>query len=304
MANLTEIKNHTFSLCAKGLYGTHQKVVMSVLNSTLAITAFLGNVLIVVALQKVTSLHPPSKLLLRCLAVTDLCVGLITQPLFVAFVTSPDHSERCHYLNIAFNSISAIFGGVSAFTVTAISVDRLLALLLGPRYRQVVTFGRVRIFVIVSYLSSLSIATIFLYNFRIIIIIICIVLLSSIVASTFCYAKIYLTLRRRQAQVQVHVHQGQPNGAGIVLNIARYKKTVSSTKWILITLVACYLPYSVVAFLGIIRLRTQFLNFVWAAAISLVMLNSTLNPFLYCWKMREVREAVKNSIREFWCFSN
>ena len=287
-----------------GLYGTHQKIAMSVLNSTLAITAFLGNVLIIVALPKVSSLHPPSKLLLRCLAVTDLCVGLITQPLHVAFLTSPDHSERCRYLAILFNIISVIFVGVSLFTVTAISVDRLLALLLGLRYRQVVTLVRARIFVLVFCLSSLSIAAIFLYNFRITIIIICIVLLTCIVASMFCYSKIYLTLRRHHAQVQEHVHQGNLNGGGIAVNIARYRKTVSSTIWVLIILVACYLPYAVLAFLGITRLRTQFLDLAWEAAISLAMLNSTLNPFLYWWKMREVRQAVKESIREFWCFSN
>ena len=46
-----------------------------------SLTAFLGNALIVVALHKVASLHPPSKLLYRCLATSDLLVGLIGQPL-------------------------------------------------------------------------------------------------------------------------------------------------------------------------------------------------------------------------------
>ena len=45
-----------------------------------AITSFPGNLLIIVALQKVTSIHPPSKLLFSCLALTDLCVGIILQP--------------------------------------------------------------------------------------------------------------------------------------------------------------------------------------------------------------------------------
>ena len=47
----------------------------------LSITAFAGNSLILVALYKESSLHPPSKLLYRCLATTDLLVGLIVQPL-------------------------------------------------------------------------------------------------------------------------------------------------------------------------------------------------------------------------------
>ena len=45
---------------------------LSAFNIFLSITAVLGNILILVALRKVSSLHPPSKLLFRCLATTDL----------------------------------------------------------------------------------------------------------------------------------------------------------------------------------------------------------------------------------------
>ena len=53
------------------------------LNIFLSIFATLGNVLILVALRNVYSIHPPTKLLFRCLAITDLCVGLLCQPLYV-----------------------------------------------------------------------------------------------------------------------------------------------------------------------------------------------------------------------------
>ena len=60
--------------------------VLAGLNIFLAITASLGNALILIALHKVTSIYPPTKLLFRCLAVTDLLVGLISQPLYVTFL--------------------------------------------------------------------------------------------------------------------------------------------------------------------------------------------------------------------------
>ena len=47
-----------------------------------------GERLILVALHKETSLHPPSKLLYRNLAITDLCVGIIADPLAVTHLTS------------------------------------------------------------------------------------------------------------------------------------------------------------------------------------------------------------------------
>ena len=116
-----------------GLYGTHQKIVYSIVNSTLAVIAILGNILIIVALQKVSSLHPPSKLLLGCLATTDLFVGFTRQPVHTAFLSSQENSKSCYYLRLLFNSLAVIFGGVSLFTLTAISVDRVLALFVGVK---------------------------------------------------------------------------------------------------------------------------------------------------------------------------
>ena len=72
-------------LCSASMAGgiQEQLTYISGINIFLAITAFLGNTLILVALRKEYSLHPPSKLLYRCLAATDLCVGLIAEPLYV-----------------------------------------------------------------------------------------------------------------------------------------------------------------------------------------------------------------------------
>ena len=72
-----------FTICLSGLIETHQQMVISVLNIPFSVTAILGNLLIIIALQKPSSLNPPSKFLLGCLASTDLCVGHIVQPLFV-----------------------------------------------------------------------------------------------------------------------------------------------------------------------------------------------------------------------------
>ena len=62
-------------------------IFLSALTIFMSIAAFLGNTMILVALHKETSLHPPSKLLYRNLAITDLCVGIITEPLFVTYLT-------------------------------------------------------------------------------------------------------------------------------------------------------------------------------------------------------------------------
>ena len=304
MANVTKEGNHTITheyFCTIGL-GIHQKIAISALNIPQSITAFLGNALIIVALQKVSPLHSASRRLLGCLAATDLGVGLITQPIRIALFMSPDHSKLCYYLINLFSTIGGMFCAVSVLTTTAISVDRLLALLLGLRYRQIVTLRRTSVFVASFWLFNTVIILVGFYNFHIAITIVYIVLLLCTGTSSFCYMKIYVTLRHRQTQVQGEVHQGQQDGRGIILNMARYRKTVASALWIQMTLLACYLPYgTVTAFIVISGIDKPALNLVWAVTMSLLLLNSSLNPFLYCWKMKEVRQAVKDTIRQFGC---
>ena len=91
--NFTEDENHKtvqeLFCSAEFVSGVESELIfLSTLNIFLSITAFLGNTLILVALHKETTLHPPSKLLYRNLAITDLCVGIIVEPVAVTYWTS------------------------------------------------------------------------------------------------------------------------------------------------------------------------------------------------------------------------
>ena len=305
MDNLTV--NHTNVqqfLCPTGLYGIHLKIFISALNIPLCFTAFLGNILIIIAIKKVSSLCPHSKLLFNCLAVTDFCVGAITQPLFIIHLMSPEHSKLCVYVTVPLITIGFIFCEVSLLTLSAISVDRLLALLLGLRYRQVLTVRRVRIIVVTFWIVctlnavTLTFNPFIAYHMAVLIVILC------TLTSTICYSKIYYTLRHRQTQVHDHVQRGQVNGGRIPMNLARYKKTVSSALWLQMVLLACYFPANMLFCIGKFHAPTASIEFVSAVSFTLFLLNSTLNPFLYYWKMREIRQAVKDTIGQFWCFSS
>ena len=133
MTNVTEDVNFTGKLNqAPSEPPTGILSFFSALNVFLSITAPLGNSLILIALHKVSSIYPPTKLFFRCLAATDLCVGLVVQPVYAAEI-------GCRTMNINMNisltkslrSASAwILCGVSSLTSTGIGADRLLALLL------------------------------------------------------------------------------------------------------------------------------------------------------------------------------
>ena len=212
-------------------------------NISVSITAFLGNTLILVALQKESSLHPPSKLLYRNLAITDLCVGMIAEPVYVAYFTSvlSDKWDICFYADLLSLFTSYVFSAVSLFKLTIISVDRLLALLLGLRYREVVTLKRTLVTLIVGWI--LSIVDILTYLWDPIVTSWCIKVALSVcpVTSFVCYVKIFFILRHNQIQLLDHFPQRQQNQP-VPLNIARYRKAVSAALWVQMTLVVSYLP--------------------------------------------------------------
>ena len=309
MVNLTDDKYQSTtraSLCTT-VHGIHHYVFLSAFNIPLSIAASLGNAFILIALHRESSLHPPSKLMFRCLAMTDLCVGLISQPAFSAELLSEASRfpHLCHYFALLGNVTSIIFSGVSLMTVTAISVDRLLALSLGLRYRQVVT--RRRVWAIISCVWFVCVAFSLMQRFWIpmkgmmsTIIILCLVI------SAFCYIKIFLYLRHYQVQIHLHDHQGQPNGNGAIPpNITRYKNTVSTALWVQITLIICYLPQGLLIPVWSLLSASEISRIVGGRyTSSFVYLNSSLNPILYCWKIKQVRQAAKDTITQFWCLSS
>ena len=276
-------------------------ILLSSVNIFLSITAFLGNALILAALHKVSSIYPPTKLLFQCLAVTDLCVGIIVQPIFAAsfFLLSSKIFEN------GSNFFTPLLIEVTILTSTAISVDRLLALLLGLRYRHVVTLRRVRVAILCVWLvAALPGSLTFFLPFHICFKLFLTIIILSLVISLVSNTRIFFILRHQQAQLQDSFQQGQPNVEGIPLNITRYKKTVSTIIWVQLASVACYAPYVITSLLRLVNEDSEILDKSDLLSSTLLYLNSSLNPIVYCWKIRDVRQQVKSTIRQFFCVSN
>ena len=186
-------------------------VFLSALNIFLSVTASLGNALILVALSKETSLHPPTKLLFRCMAVTDLFAGLISQPLFAHAIIARIAKTNYRDSDKGFIVTGFILCGISVLTSTAISVDRLLALMLRLRYRHVVTLRQTRALIACFFVIGLSSGLMYLWNKSISRIAVDIFGIISLITSIFCYLKIYLTLRQQQSRVQELVSHREPD---------------------------------------------------------------------------------------------
>ena len=72
--------------------------------------------------------------------------------------------------------------------------------------------------------------------------------------------------------------------------------------WVQITLIACYVPHAIVQAVYAFReLASPFFDLIWDVTLAMVFFNSAVNPFLYCWKVSEVRQAVKGTIPVLFC---
>ena len=269
-----------------------QSISFSAVNILFSITATLGNSLILATLHKESSLHPPSKLLYRCLATTDLLVVLVTQPVAATYWMSLVHEHWIRYPRDVGYITGFTLRGVWSFSVYNDGHKR------EPTSRRVVGTE------IQRYCHSEVHVHHFSYRLG------CIssrwFILSSrspynLMVQPYKYI-IFRALSHHRAQIQDHAQQqpSQPNA----LNMERYRKAVYSALWVQLALVVCYVPQFTMQI--VISLSTkQFPNFFIFPGMAnvLLFLNSTLNLFLYCWGISEVRRAVKQTIRQAICYA-
>ena len=206
-------------------------------------------------------------------------------------------ADFCEVAELLWYSFSIVMADFSLATLSAISVDRLLALSLGIRYRQVVTVKRARLFLALFLLFSIGNCFTQYVNYFAFLVYSALMWISLLITSIYCYARIYLALQNHiQAQV---IPQDHLNGTS-PLNLSRYRKTVSTALWLFAALMICYLPFGLVLLVETMLSEiTEPVVIVSFFGITLVYLNSSLNPLLYCWKIKEVRHAVKEILRNF-----
>ncbi|XP_078347372.1 adenosine receptor A3-like [Oculina patagonica] len=272
-----------------------------VFNVLSSYTAIMLNILTIHALRKTPSLPKTLKALLLSLAVSDLGVGLLVQPFYIALMVKMlqqnAEDKPSHFTLNAYGVIRGIFFYASFFGVVTISVDRFLAIRLHLRYQELVTHKRVVSAVISIWIFSalLSISQLWIsFIVHAIIIGLC------FICTAIIYCKIYFTVRRHTDQIQaLQVQQVAQNGE--MENIARQGKSALSTFYIYLVFLICYLPEYCRLVVGIVDDPTtismrRFFLYSW----TLAYLNSSLNPVIYCWKMRHIRHAILDILRNIF----
>ena len=186
---------------------------------------------------------------------------------------------------------------VSLCTITAVSVDRLLALLLKLRYKQVVSIRKVYPVAIASWVNGISNATLWFFSLDAWKILFGTNIAVSLITCTYSYTRTFYTLRHQH--VQVHDNVREPENQTSRVGMACYRKTVFSALCFFLALLFCYSPFFLLAPFALRQIESNPLSaftIPLTTAILLMHFNSTLNPILHCWRIKEVRRAVKDTL--------
>ena len=271
-------------------------IVNCVFKAFLTISAIIFNSVTIQALRKTSSLPVPLKTLPLSLAVSDLGVGLIVEPFYFGLLVKwlqRDNSTEATCTT--FLVISCIFSSASFLGVMALSTDRFLAVHLHLRYQELVTHKRAVSVVISIWVFSAFVSRLFVYeNFSNVVI--SVIGVVCLLITAMLYFKIYLTVRRHRNQIKtLQVQQVAQNGQ--TANAARLRKSAVGVFHVYLVFWLCYVPqFCSFALFVFTDVSTSVKAFVITSA-TLLLLNSSLNPVIYCWKMRHIRRAALDILR-------
>jgi len=190
------------------------------------------------------------------------------------------------------------------FCIVAISVDRFLAIHLHLRYQEPVTHKRVVAVVISIWLLSVFFPWMVfgippdVYS-RINLIFGVIGLFLTTVACI----RIYVAVQRHKNQIHaLQIQEGAENDE--MTNFARIIKSAVGTFYVYVVFLICYLPYFISwAVCNISGPDIEFKR-CWLYSWTVAYLNSSLNPVIYCWKMRHIRHAIMDILRNMSWLGN
>ena len=268
-----------------------------VLNAFLCFTASTLNCITIHALRKTLSLPRPLRTLLFSLAVSDVGVGFIAQPLYTALLgigwfQGTKNNPNYDKIYSVYIPTFALFAAASHTGVVILALDRFLAIHLHLRYHELVTQWRLLAVVVLNWVSAALLAFFRLLNVTVISDgIYGFLFISSLIMTPILYCKIYATAARHANQIDA-MQVDPTRQSGQVGDAARLRKYITGTFFVVLAFLVCYVPNFVAGFAIFISGRSDTRNRWRLYTMTMIFLNSSLNPLIYCWKMRQIRHKV------------
>ena len=272
------------------------------LNLVFSLVAILANLLVIRALWKASSIPASLKMLFLSLAFSDLAVGLFAQLMYgailaVIFKISASGSDLdflCPTVLTVSHFTVFFLAGASFLNITIIAVDRFVAVSLHLRYQELVTSTRVAISLVILWVTSGLAAAIYVLLPQHFGVVSVVVICFGLVLTTVANIRIYKVVRYHQNQIQSQLQQANHQE----MELLRQKKSAFNALFVYVVFIVCYLPYFCVMILDKNDSSRSSLLIAHRVTVFLVFLNSSLNPLVYCWRYREIRQIVKNTVKK------
>jgi len=122
--------------------------------------------------------------------------------------------------------------------------------------------------------------------------------IAGIITAAFLNCNLYVSLRRHEHQIQaLHLQQLAQNDE--MTNAGRMKKSAIATIYLYLVFMVFYLPSICTS--SIISKTPEpstVIEVLHQYTLTLLFLNSSLNPLIYAWKMRHIRHTVIDLLRK------
>ena len=271
---------------------------------TFSLVATLGNLLVIRALIKASTIPANVRKMFISLAFSDLAVGLLPQ-LMDAIIYAVVWKMASGGDNLAFLcptvlSVLYYFGyllvAASFHNVIVIAGDRLLAVSLHLRYQELVTPKRVTIVLVSVWITSCFFPILYILFPKEIEIVAAVISLTGYALITVAYVRIYKVVKYHQNQIH---SQNQLQNAQ-TRETHRQRKSAYDSLFVSVVFLACYFPSFPCTILY--ETNTSDISFLVTklASVFLICLNSSLNPIVYCWRYREIRQSVKSTLKKLF----
>ena len=284
--------------------------VLASLISTVIINGISGpvtvllNMLVIMAVKTRPRLQTNTNILLACLAATDaVLTGLLVQPSFILWKTlkllGRTSLETTNVTRFHNSSLRTAFM-CSSLHLMLVTGERLIAIKFFTRYPYVVTKQNIKHAVTVFWILAITwgitdmLAQVYTdgplqyLNFAL-----AIILISCVLFITCSYVILYRETFRQRKKIKT---QQLPQEA--VERFAKENKALKTTVYIVGAVVLCLLP-AAFFLLWVVSLppgvNPTKLKFFYAFTPwirSFGILNSLLNPMIYCWRQKEMRKFV------------
>ena len=267
---------------------------MAIINIVIALLGTMANGLVIMAYYRNPRLRTIQNTIFLLLAITDIGVTAFAEPTYVAAILSGFWGKsRCVFWDVN-TVLTELFVNLSLVTIIILSLQSYITLAYPYRYQTIITMSRLIIVIVVSFVltSSLTFGTSLYeyfskYRAPVIIFVAMITVLF-----TWCWT--YKLVARHQRAIQT------TQTTSTSPNISR-RKILRSTITAFVIIASLFTSYFLLFCLFLFEIFLNTATFsrkahvvMWLIAVTLMYLNSLLNPCLVFWRSNSFRETVGN----------